>query len=77
MPRARGSHSVSFDAIRPISLVSGDTTDPIALGGTFTQDFAKDIDYTIFAYGTLADVKTMTIDEPSETGRHRRTTSSS
>jgi hypothetical protein len=61
-----GSHTISFGAIRPASLVSGDTTDPIALGGTFTQNYAKDTDYTIFAYGTLADVKTTMIEVPSK-----------
>ncbi len=60
-----GSHTISFGAVRPISLVSGDATDPIVLPGTFTQDYAKDQNYTIFAYGTLAGVKTMVVSEPS------------
>ncbi len=48
-----GAHSVSFQVIRPVSLVSTDPTDPIDLGGSFSQTYEKNIDYTIFAYGTL------------------------
>jgi len=61
-----GSHAVSFGAIRPTSLVSTDTTDPIALTGNFTQSYNKDTDYTIVAYGTLDNVKTVVLDEPSK-----------
>ena len=32
-----GSHSVSFQAIRPTSLVSTDTTDPIDVSGSFDR----------------------------------------
>src|SRR4029450_5394242 len=63
-----GSHSVSFQAIRPTSLVSTDTTDPIDLGGTFSQSYDKNIDYTIFAYGTLDNVKTLITQAPSGQG---------
>lgn len=61
-----GDHSVSFAAIRPASLNSDDTTDPIPLGGSFQQSYSQDRDYTIFAYGTLNAPKTFTMDEPSE-----------
>lgn len=60
-----GSHAVSFQAIRPASLVSTDTTDPIDLGSSFTQTYDKNIDYTIFAYGTLDNIKTLITQAPS------------
>jgi hypothetical protein len=63
-----GSHAVSFGAIRPTTLVSSDTTDPIELPGSFTQSYSQDRDYTIVTYGTLADVKTLVIDDPSDKG---------
>ncbi|MEJ1966750.1 MAG: DUF4397 domain-containing protein [Gammaproteobacteria bacterium] len=61
-----GSHSVSFQAIRPASLVATDPTDPIDLGGSFDRSYTKNTDYTIFAYGKLDDVKTFVVDEPSD-----------
>jgi len=60
-----GAHSVSFQVIRPVSLVSTDPTDPIDLGGSFSQTYEKNIDYTIFAYGTLDNVKTLVTQTPS------------
>lgn len=60
-----GDHSVSFQAIRPASLVSTDSTDPVDLGGTFSQTYEKNTDYTIFAYGTLDNVKTLITQAPS------------
>jgi hypothetical protein len=63
-----GSHSVSFGATRPTSLVSTDTTEPIELPGSFTQSYTQDRDYTIVTYGTLADVKTLVIEQPSDKG---------
>ena len=63
-----GTHAMSFKALRPQSLDADDTTDPIDLGGSFSQDFGRDRDYTVFAYGTLNDVRTFVIDEPSDKG---------
>ena len=60
-----GDHSVSFQVIRPTSLVSTDTTDPIDLGGSFSRTYTKNTDYTIFAYGTLANVQTLITEAPS------------
>lgn len=60
-----GSHAVSFQAVRPTSLVATDPTDPIDIGGTFTQSYEKNIDYTIFAYGTIDNVKTLMTQAPS------------
>lgn len=60
-----GDHTVSFQAIRPTSLVSTDSTDPIDLGGSFSQTYEKNTDYTIFAYGTLDNVKTLITQAPS------------
>jgi hypothetical protein len=60
-----GDRTISFAAIRPASLNSSDTTDPIALGGSFQGTYAKDRDYTVFAYGTLNNPKTFTMDEQS------------
>jgi hypothetical protein len=60
-----GDHTVSFQAIRPTSLVSGDTTDPIDLAGSVSQTFEKNADYTIFAYGTVSNVKTLITQAPS------------
>jgi hypothetical protein len=60
-----GDHSVSFAAIRPASLNSSDTTDPIALGGSFQGSYTKNTDYTVFAYGTTTNPKTFMMDEPS------------
>ena len=60
-----GSHPISFGALRPTSLVSTDTTEPIALPGNFTRDFAKDTDYTIIAYGTMDAVQTLVLEDPT------------
>jgi hypothetical protein len=61
-----GNHTVSFKAVRPASLNSDDTTDPIELGGSFSKDYGRDRDYTVFTYGRLNDVHTFVIDEPSD-----------
>jgi hypothetical protein len=61
-----GSHSVSFQVLRPQSLVKDDTTDPIDLPGTFDRTYTQNTDYTIVAYGKLDDVKTMVIEAPSD-----------
>ena len=61
-----GSHSVSFQAIRPQSLVTTDTTDPIDVGGSFDRSFTKDTDYTIFAYGKLDAIQTLIVETPSK-----------
>ena len=61
-----GSHSVSFQAIRPASLVSTDTTDPIDVGGSFDRSYTKDTDYTIFAYGKLDNIQTLIVEAPSK-----------
>ncbi len=60
-----GSHKIGFTAIRPSSLNSADTTDPIVLGGSFDQSYVKDQDYTVFAYGKLNDVHTFLMNEAS------------
>ena len=60
-----GDHAISFQAIRPTSLVSTDTTDPIDLGGSFSHSFTKDTDYTIFAYGKLDNIQTLITEAPS------------
>lgn len=64
-PARPGDHSISFQAIRPTSLVSTDPTDPIDLGGSLSRSFQKNIDYTIFAYGTLDNVQTLITEAPS------------
>ncbi len=61
-----GSHSVSFQVIRPQTLVKDDVTDPIEIGGTFERSYTADTDYTIVAYGKLDNVKTMIVDQPSD-----------
>jgi hypothetical protein len=61
-----GDHTVSFSVIRPASLNSSDTTDPIAIGGSFPATYAKGRDYTVFAYGTLNNPKTFSMDEQSD-----------
>jgi len=60
-----GDHTVSFQAVRPTSLVTGDTTDPIDLTGSVSQTFEKNVDYTIFAYGTVSNVQTLITQAPS------------
>jgi Domain of unknown function (DUF4397) len=65
-PAHPGDHTVSFAVIRPTSLNSSDPTDPIALGGSFQASYAKNTDYTIFAYGTTTNPKTFVMDEPSD-----------
>jgi hypothetical protein len=45
--------------------VSTDTTDPIDLTGSFSQTYEKNIDYTIFAYGSLDNIKTLVTQAPS------------
>src|SRR5262249_24995023 len=64
-PAHPGDHTVSFTVIRPASLNSSDTTDPIAIGGSFQASYTKNTDYTIFAYGTTTNPKTFMMDEPS------------
>jgi hypothetical protein len=61
-----GDHTVSFSVIRPASLNSSDTTDPIPLGGSFQGSYTKNTDYTVFAYGTTTHPKAFTMDEPSD-----------
>ncbi len=61
-----GSHSVSFQAIRPASLVTTDTTDPIELSGSFNRSYVKDTDYTVFAYGKLDSIQTLIVEAPSK-----------
>jgi hypothetical protein len=61
-----GTHTLSLKAVRPASLNSDDTTDAIELPGSFSQDYGRDRDYTVFAYGSLNDVHTFLIDEPSD-----------
>ncbi len=61
-----GDHTVGFAALRPASLDSSDTTDPIPIAGSFQQSYAQDRDYTVFAYGTLGTPKTFAMDEPSD-----------
>jgi hypothetical protein len=63
-----GNHSVSFQVIRPTSLVSTDPTDPIDIGGSFSRDYTKNTDYTIFAYGTVDNVRTLVTEAPSGQG---------
>ena len=60
-----GDHTVSFQAARPTSLVSTDSTDPIDLGSSFSRTWTKNIDYTIFAYGKLNAIQTMIMEAPS------------
>jgi hypothetical protein len=61
-----GSHSVSFQALRPQSLVTTDTTDPVDLVGSFDRSYTKDIDYTIFTYGKLDSIQTLVVEAPSK-----------
>jgi hypothetical protein len=63
-----GDHSVSFQVIRPASLVSTDPTDPIDIGGSFSRSYTKNTDYTIFAYGTMSNVRTLITEAPSGQG---------
>lgn len=65
-PAHPGDHTVSFAVIRPASLNASDTTDPIAIGGSFQASYAKNTDYTIFAYGTTTHPQTFMMDEPSD-----------
>jgi hypothetical protein len=67
-PARPGAHSVSFQVLRPQSLVSTDPTDPIDLGGGFSRSYEKNIDYTIFAYGTLDNIQTLVTEAPSGQG---------
>jgi hypothetical protein len=60
-----GDHSVSFQVVRPASLVSTDPTDPIDIGGSFSRNYTKNTDYTIFAYGTINNVQTLITEAPS------------
>ncbi len=60
-----GDHMVSFQAARPQSLVTTDTTDPIDLGSSFSRTYTKDTDYTIFAYGKLNSIQTLITEAPS------------
>jgi hypothetical protein len=61
-----GSHSVSFQVLRPQSLVKDDVTDPIEIGGTFERSYTANTDYTIVAYGKIGNVRTMIVDQPSD-----------
>jgi hypothetical protein len=65
-PAHAGSHTVSFAALRPVSLNSSDSTDPIPLPGSFDQSYTQGRDYTIFAYGKIDSPKTLTMDEQSD-----------
>jgi hypothetical protein len=69
-PARPGTHTVSFAAVRPTSLDDddGDEGDPIPLGGSFERDYARDRDYTVIAFGTLDDVRTFVVEEPSDRG---------
>lgn len=54
-----GSHSVSFEALRPSELVDDDDDeddDPIPVGTPVEQDFDGNVDYTVFGYGKLDDL---------------------
>ena len=64
-PARPGDHPISFQAIRPTSLVSTDTTDPIDLTGSFSRTYTKNTDYTIFAYGKLDNIQTLITEAPS------------
>ncbi|HEU4626833.1 MAG TPA: DUF4397 domain-containing protein [Steroidobacteraceae bacterium] len=64
-PAHPGEHTVSFALIRPASLNSSDPTDPIPIAGSFQGSYAKNTDYTIFAYGTTSNPHAFTMDEPS------------
>jgi hypothetical protein len=61
-----GERTVSFSVLRPASLVSSDTTDPIPIGGSFSQSYVQGRDYTVLAYGTMSDPRTILMDEQSE-----------
>jgi uncharacterized protein DUF4397 len=61
-----GSHSVTLGSLRPTSLVSTDSSVPIDLTGSFTRDYSRDTDYTIIAYGTLANPQTIVFDVPTK-----------
>lgn len=61
-----GSHTIKFAAVRPTSLNSSDTTDPIALDGSFDQSFERGRDYTVFAYGKVNDLHSFVMDEPGD-----------
>jgi hypothetical protein len=61
-----GAHSVSFQALRPQTLIKDDDTTPIDLVGTFDRTFEKDKNYTIVAYGKLDSVQTLILDQPKD-----------
>jgi hypothetical protein len=61
-----GSHTISFQALRPSSLDTNDEDDPIEIGGSFDRSFSANNDYAIVAYGTLDDVKTLVFESPSD-----------
>lgn len=61
-----GSHSVSFQVLRPQTLIKDDDTTPIDIGGTFERSFEKDKNYTIVAYGRLDSVQTLILDQPKD-----------
>jgi len=59
-----GSFNVKFKVVHPANLNS-DTTDDVNetdIGSTISQAFTKDRDYTLFAYGTMADPRMIVLD---------------
>jgi len=60
-----GDHTINFAYLPATSLNSSDSTAAVAIGGSFSQSWAQDRDYTIFAYGKMNDPKTFVMDEPS------------
>jgi hypothetical protein len=60
-----GDHTINFAYLPAASLNSSDSTAAVAIGGSFSQSWSQDRDYTIFAYGKMNDPKTFVMDEPS------------
>ena len=60
-----GDHKVTLSVLPPVSLNSADSTAAIPLGGSFTQSWAKNRDYFVYAYGTVAAPQTFVLDEDS------------
>lgn len=60
-----GDHTINFAYLPAASLNSSDSTAAVAIGGSFSQSWSQDRDYTVFAYGKMNDPKTFVMDEPS------------
>jgi hypothetical protein len=64
-----GTHTVGFEAIRPLELVDDDNDEddePIPVGTPVNQEFQGNIDYTVFAYGKLNDIRAFVMATPDQ-----------